>query len=236
MTRLSKAASRVCFSLIETMVSQVPGGLGRRLRYMYYKRRLKNMGRGVVIDVGVQILNPGFVSIGDNTWIDNYVVILAGPPTERDGPIKRKPNPAYTHSEGEVVIGCNCHVAMFVVLQGHGGLSIGDNSGIASGCLLHSLSHHHRNLNNRSDETLYKFSPMVPSAEQSLIASPVVMEDNTGLGLNSVVLPGGVIREGSWVGVNSLVFGEIPPYSIASGIPATPVKQRFVERQADIQT
>jgi acetyltransferase-like isoleucine patch superfamily enzyme len=227
MRRIGRIMLEIVYSFLETLIAQLPGGLGRHLRNVYYKTRLKHLGKGVVIDVGVRILNPQFVSIGDNTWIDNYVVILAGPPTERGGPMKRKPNPAYAHAEGEVVIGRNCHIAMFVVLQGHGGLSIGDNCGVASGCLLYSMSHHYSNPNDCSDRTIYKFSPMAAPTEQSLIVSPVVMENNTALGLNSVILPGGIIREGSWVGVNSLVLGEIPAYSIASGSPAKVIKRRF---------
>jgi acetyltransferase-like isoleucine patch superfamily enzyme len=224
--RLPMPVSEILYAFVETLLGPIAGGLGRRLRYAYFKRRLKYLGKGAVIDVGVRIINPQFVSIGDHTWIDNYVVILAGPPAEGGGPMKRKPNPHYAHCEGEVVIGCHCHIAMFVVLQGHGGLSIGDNSGVASGCLLYSLSHHYDNPNDRNDKTIYKFSPMAADAEQSLIVSPVVMERNTALGLNSVILPGGVIREGSWVGVNSLVLGEIPPFSIASGSPAKVLKPR----------
>ena len=224
--RWATMVREILCALVETLLGPIPGGLGRRLRYVYFKRRLKHLGQGAVIDAGVRILNPQFVSIGDNTWIDNYVVILAGPPAEPGGPMKRKPNPRFTHSEGDVVIGCNCHVAMFVVLQGHGGLSIGDNSGVASGCLLYSLSHHYNNPHDPNDRTLFKFSPMAAGTEQSLIVSPVVMERDTALGLNSVILPGGVIGEGSWVGVNSLVLGEIPPFSIASGSPARVIKRR----------
>lgn len=217
---------KIVLSLIEAVVTPIPGGLGRRLRYMYYKRRLKFLGAGAVIDVGVQILNPGYVSIGDHSWIDNYVVILAGPPGEHGGPLRRKPNPAFRHQEGEVVIGRNVHVAMFVVLQGHGGLSVGDNSGIASGSLLYSMSHHYSNPADPSDRKIYDFTPMAPDDVQSLIVSPIVMESHTGLGLNSVMLPGATIREGSWVGTHSLVTKEIPPYSVASGNPAVVAKER----------
>jgi len=97
---------------------------------------------------------------------------------------------------------------------------------VASGCLLYSLSHHYNNPGDPTDRTVFKFSPMAPDAEQSLILSPVVMEANTALGLNSVILPGGVVGAGSWVGVNSLVLGQVPPNSIASGNPARVIKQR----------
>lgn len=221
-----KMFRELVFSLVEGMIGSLPGTLGRRLRYTYYKRRLKLLGKSVVFDVGVRIHSPESVSIGDNTWIDNYVVILAGPPTIKDRAIQRKPNPFYHYSEGEVVIGRNCHIANFVVIQGHGGLSIGDDSGVASGSLLYSMSHHYRNPGDCNHEILYKFSPMVPGFEQTLIISPVVMEKNTALGLNSIILPGSTIREGSWVASNSTVVKTIPAHSIASGNPARIISQR----------
>jgi maltose O-acetyltransferase len=178
------------------------------------------MGKGVVIDVGVRIHSPRYVSIGDNTWIDNYVVIFAGPTKSGERLVCRKPNPAFLFTEGEVVIGKNCHISNFVVLQGHGGLSVGDCSTVASGSLLYSMSHHHRDPTNPEDLTRYKFSSMAAPHEQSLIISPVVMEADTALGLGSVMLPGATIHEGSWVGAKSLVLKSVPPHSIASGSPA----------------
>lgn len=215
------------WGLVEWVVGSFPDPLGTRLRYLYWKRRLRFLGKDVRFGVGVRISNPEFVSIGDNTWIDDYVVILAGPPGRGNRIFRYKPNPAYSGDEGEVKIGDNCHIALFVVLQGHGGIFIGNNCGIASGSLLYSMSHHYRNPNEPLDRFVYKFTPMAPENEQALIISPVVMEDNTAVGLNSVLLPGATIRSGSWVGTNSLVVGEIPPHVIASGVPAKVIKERF---------
>lgn len=216
-------------SLVEWIVTGIPGGLGHRIRYLYYSLRLRHIGTNVTIGVGVRISNPEFVSIGSNTWIDDYVIILAGPPQSGKRILRYKPNPAYSHGEGEVTIGDNCHVALFVVLQGHGGISIGKNCGIASGSLLYSLSHHYRNPNDPCDRFVYKFTPMVPENEQALITSPVVMEDNTAIGLNSVLLPGAIIRARSWIGANSLVEGEIPSNVIASGVPAKVMRNRITD-------
>ena len=60
-------------------VSGLPGQLGLFLRRRYWANRLRSLGENVRIDPGVYIQNPKFVSIGDNTWIDRGVIILAGP-------------------------------------------------------------------------------------------------------------------------------------------------------------
>lgn len=212
-------------SLLESMVINTPGPLGRVLRARFWRYRLKHMGRGVKIDIGVRIVNPEYVSIGDNTWIDNYVVILAGPPSLGDGPVYIKSNPDYMGASGEVVIGRNVHVANFVVIQGHGGLCIGDDTGIASGSLLYSMSHHHSNLVDRTDPRKYAFTPMVPRSDQSLVLGPIVIGRRSAIGLRSIVLPGVTVGDGSWVASGSVVSKPVPKNALAAGNPATLVKE-----------
>jgi acetyltransferase-like isoleucine patch superfamily enzyme len=61
-------------------ISFLPGAIGFKLRYRFWKNRLKFLGKNVKIDVGVYFQNPQFISIDDNCWIDRNVIILAGPP------------------------------------------------------------------------------------------------------------------------------------------------------------
>lgn len=211
--------------LIVFPLCMMPGTIGRRLRYFYWRQRVKHMGTGVIIDVGVQFVQPEHVSIGDNVWIDKYVVLLAGPPQgTRKG--SRKENSFFPLEEGELYIGNNVHIAPHVVIQGHGGVWLGNNLTVASGCRIYSLSNHYRNLNDEFDETDYWFTSMASPQHQYLISGAVVMEDASALGLNSVVLPGVTIYEGSWVATMSLVTEDIPPWVIAGGNPAIVRKHR----------
>jgi acetyltransferase-like isoleucine patch superfamily enzyme len=72
-----------------------------------------------------------------------------------------------------------------------------------------------------------KYSPTVSPDEQALICSPVVVEDNSAVGLNCVILPGSTLSSGSWLGAGSLLCGLVPEKVIASGVPAQVVKKRF---------
>jgi galactoside O-acetyltransferase len=217
----------VLFSLIEWSIVDLPGKAGRALRRAYYRLRLGSMGSGVVIDCGVRIMNPQWVHIGDNSWIDNDVIILASPANRLGRTFHRKFEVEGVR-EGEVHIGENCHIAPFVVLQGHGGLLIGANCTVASGAKIYSLSHHYRNLADRDDLTPYMFSSMVAPRLQSLISAPVMVGPNAAIGLNVVVLPGSFIGEGAWVGSSSVISGSVDPNTVVSVPP--PAFRRQITR------
>jgi maltose O-acetyltransferase len=54
--------------------------------------------------------------------------------------------------------------------------------------------------------------------------SPVVIEDEVWLGARVTVLPGSHIGRGSVIGAHAVVSGEIPPDSLAVGVPARVVR------------
>jgi acetyltransferase-like isoleucine patch superfamily enzyme len=53
---------------------------------------------------------------------------------------------------------------------------------------------------------------------------PIVLEDNVWLGARAIVLRGVTIGEGSVVGAGSVVTRDVPPRSVAAGVPAKVVK------------
>lgn len=186
------------------------------------------MGKHVRFGVGVRIDGPAWVQIGDECRIDDYVIILAGPVVEDGFFVCHKPNPKFTAKAGEVIIGKQVHIAPYVQLQGHGGLMIGNCLTIAAGAKVYSLSHHYRDLTGKGDTaTIWKFGGSILPEEQALISGPVVIQNGAAVGLNSVVLPGSVIGENSWLGAMSTLRGELPPGVIAGGNPAAIIKNRF---------
>jgi acetyltransferase-like isoleucine patch superfamily enzyme len=53
---------------------------------------------------------------------------------------------------------------------------------------------------------------------------PIVIEDNVWLGARVIVLGGVTIGEGSCIGAGSLVIDDIPPRSLAAGVPAKVIR------------
>lgn len=205
------------------IIRNMPGRLGVFLRRLYWSTRLGRLGKKVVLGRNVAIQNPRYVSIGNNCWIDDNVTLIAGPPGKRPH-INRIGS--FIFDSGYLKIGDGTHVAINVVIQAHGGVLIEGETTIASGSKIYSLSHHYKNLDDSSDQTRYIFGSMVEEARQYLLIGSVKMERGTAVGLNSVVLPGTVLREYSWLGSSSVLSGETLRGVILSGNPAKVVKIR----------
>jgi len=194
-------------SLLESFVRiYSQDSIGYFLRGAYYKNKLKRMGKNVLIDRGVNVWYPQNVEIDDYTHIDKDVKIEGS-------------------KQGFVKIGKYNHIANNVVLQGGGGLTIGNYIGIASGTLVYSASNFYKDPNKNSKELL-SMSAAAPLDKQYVIKKPVIIEDYAFLGLNVVVSPGIKIGRGAVIGAGAIVTKDIPPYGIAVGNPAKVIKER----------
>jgi acetyltransferase-like isoleucine patch superfamily enzyme len=208
-------------------IQNMPGPLGFDLRYKYWKKRLKRLGNGARIDVGVYFQQPAYISIENNAWIDRGVIVLAGPdPSTRQ---KKKLSSASGMATGEVMIGKNVHIGPYVVMSGiDAGISIGDDCGLSSGVRLYAFSHHYRFFDAPGD-TACAFGPMVDHSRQCLISGAILLEENVGVALNAVILPGVRIGKNSFVCANSMLFDQtFDQNSLIAGSPAKKRGSRFV--------
>lgn len=53
---------------------------------------------------------------------------------------------------------------------------------------------------------------------------PIVLKKGCCIGMRSIIMPGVTIGEGAIIGTGSVVTKDIPPYCIATGSPAKPIK------------
>lgn len=194
---------RLLKQLLESFLRNIGGGLGKKLRYWYYRTKFKSCGKNIIIEEGVFFENVKHISLGDNVWIDKNVILIAG---------EFKPNGRKYHRKGDelvnpgdLIISNNVHVAPFVLIQAHGGVKIGEDVTIACGSKIYSLSHHYKNLNDQTDKKRYAFSTMAKKEDQFLIVGNVIVGDKAAVGINAVLLPGSKIPYGTWIGVSSVV-------------------------------
>jgi galactoside O-acetyltransferase len=177
----------------------MPGPVGYKLRQIYYKRKLKSLGKNSLIDVGVLITGAENISIGDYTWIDSFVRL--------EGVL------------GEIKIGRRVHIAANCILGGGGGLDLQDYVGLSPGVKIFTNSETPLDGKRMS-------GPMIPWRYKAFVRKPVTIEKDAFLGTNVVVLPGVRIGEGAVVGANSVVNKDIPPWTIAVGMPARVIGER----------
>lgn len=230
MSELTAKLARAAFSVPEWAIISWPGTVGRRLRAAYWKQRLGGMGKNCVIDVGVIIQGPQHVFLGDNVWLDNYAVLIAGPPRP-DARIRHLPNRAFRGERGQIRIGDRTHIGPQTVIQGHGGVSIGKDCSFAPHSMVFSYSHHFwgEGMNPDPDDyaSVPKFTGASPIEQQAMIEGPVEVGDAAAVLAGSVVLAGSAIGRFSVIGAGSVVQGRVPSGVIAQGSPLRVVKQRF---------
>jgi len=211
----------------QMFISYLPGTAGVVLRYRYWRKRLRYLGKNVKIDVGVYFQNPEYISIGDNSWIDRGVIILAGPDKSKR---ERRyiPNPHFRLEKGEVYIGRYVHIAQYVSISGIGGVYISDECGIAAGSKIYSFTHHYRS-DKEPDRLDIIFSPQVTHERQFMIEGPIYLGNNVGVAMDSIILPGVSIGSNSFVAMKSVVKDSFGENSLVAGNPAQKVKERFLD-------
>jgi acetyltransferase-like isoleucine patch superfamily enzyme len=204
----------------------MPGPLGFRVRRQYWKRRLKHLGEGAVIDCGVYFQGPEFVSIGENTWIDRHVSILAG--RDHSSRTKKELKVESLIGPGEVYVGNNVHIGSFSLISAiEGGIYIGNDCTFSSGVKAYAFSHHFRFDDDPSDRSC-SFGSMVGNERQSMIFGPISLEENVGVALNAVILPGVWIGRDSFVAIGAVVkSGVYEENSMLRGSPAIRTAARF---------
>ena len=120
---------------------------------------------------------------------------------------------------GDVKVGKNTWIGPFTILDGSGGLEIGDNCSISSG--VHIYSH---------NSVKWAVSGGIEPYERK----SVKIGDCCFIGPHSVIKNGVSIGDHSVVGACSFVNKDIPAYSIAFGIPAIIVGKVLVNDNGEV--
>lgn len=115
-------------------------------------------------------------------------------------------------------IGKNFQMNDYVHITAKQNVTIGNNVLLASKIYISDCTHGSYEGNDNDSH------PDMAPAERVLISKPVVIADNVWLGEFVSVLPGVTIGKGTIVGANSVVTKNLPPYVIAVGSPAKPIK------------
>lgn len=125
----------------------------------------------------------------------------------------------YAIVRGDVTLGANCTVNAYACIAGK--VTCGDHVRIASHAQIMGFNHGYED-------------PDVPIARQPHESRGVVIEDDVWIGANAVVLDGVRIGHGAVIAAGATVTRDIPPFTIAGGVPAKPIRRRGEKRDVDI--
>jgi maltose O-acetyltransferase len=107
-----------------------------------------------------------------------------------------------------VRIGQNTVINYGVLLDGRGGLDIGDVVSISEGTGILTASH------------------KVDSPDFAYVCSGVTIGDYAFIGSYARILPGVTIGEGAVVGAGAVVTRDVAPYTVVGGVPARYIRDR----------
>ena len=102
----------------------------------------------------------------------------------------------------------NCHIGRYSQIDARGGIRIGTNVVIAGHCLLITADH----------------DPQDRGFKGRL--GTIAIEDRVWIGSRATILKGVTLGEGAVVAAGATVTRDVPPWSIAAGVPATVVGKR----------
>jgi len=184
---------------------------GRSLRHSWWRNRLASLGSAADIQPTAHFEYAGSISIGRNCRIPRQTLLRAN--TERDTGIRIGnhvsilENVLINANRGHVAIGDHSWIGPGSIVYGNGGVNIGNNVMIASHCVINTVSHH----TSRTD---------IPMNRQGTYCNPVTIDEDVWIGTSAVILQGVCIGRGSIIGAGAVVTRDIPPFSIAVGLPA----------------
>ncbi len=114
---------------------------------------------------------------------------------------------------GRIVLGDRVFIGPYAVIYGQGGVEIGDRALISMHCRILSSNHGLP-------------APGKPIRDEPDILLPTRIGRDVWLGAGATVLGGVTVGDGCVIGAGAVVTKDLPPFSVAIGVPARVVRQR----------
>jgi len=168
-----------------------------RLRGAFYRWAGAKLRRNCVLRRVSIPRNPWDIEIGDNTYIDDFTVLLS------TGQPVGKPR---------IKIGNKCGFNRFSVIDASESIEFHDYVRVGPNCYI--TDHDHGTALNR------------PVTQQPLLAKPVVIERDVWIGAGVVILKGVRIGEQAIVAAGAVVTKDVAPRAIVGGVPARVIGDR----------
>jgi acetyltransferase-like isoleucine patch superfamily enzyme len=208
-------------AVITALVEWIPSVPGVIIRRLIYRTVFSSIGTHTRIYSGVKFWGADGIRIGSRAKLQSGVRLNNYGQNSKisidDRVILDRGVDIRTQSSGHIKIGKHTFVGSYVCLVGKS-ITIGEYCLIASQSGIYAANH------NFAD-------PTRKIRGQGFSFKGIVIEDDCWLGNGVRVVDGVTIGQGSVIGAGAVVTRDIPPYSIAVGVPARVVASRKSSEQ-----
>jgi acetyltransferase-like isoleucine patch superfamily enzyme len=207
------------FEFVILFFSLIPGALGLVSRKFFYRPLFNQVGKNVIFGRNLSLRHPHKISIGDNVIIDDECLLDAKGESNTGIKIGDYVTlgrfTSLVCKNGDIEIGPHVNIGSTVkiIVAENGKINFGSNIDVGSGCHFSGGSYD------------YSQSERLPSS-QRLPTEGISVDDFAWIGAGVIVLDGVDIGGKSIVGAGAVVTQDIPPNSIASGVPAEVKRER----------
>lgn len=136
-------------------------------------------------------------------------------------PLFRKMGRGFFTSPGVKLLHCynietgdRISLSFNVILNGRGGLKVGDDFVCGPGVVVWTAKHLYGERNRRM-------------MEQGEVNAPVEIGNDVWCGTNAMIMPGVRIGDGTVIFAGAVVTKDTPPYSVVAGVPARVIRYRM---------
>ena len=207
--------------LLFVLFKQFPTILGTYVRPLVYGNITGRVGKGCLIEKNVRVEIPSRIFLGDRVFIGENCWISAG---HKNGEIRLGHDTFIAHActltaqGGKIVLGEHVHISRNTYINGIGDVEIAADTLLGPSVVLVSGNHPYDRLD-------------IPIRLQGVQRAKISIEEDVWLSAQVIVLPGVTIGKGSVVGAGAVVTKDLPPYSIAAGVPAKVMGNRKEKSQ-----
>ena len=117
---------------------------------------------------------------------------------------------------GNIHVGRYVGVANKVLLDGRGGIEVGDYTMIGVESIVLTATHRHDRLD-------------IPMCEQGMVHASVMIGQDVWIGMRALILPGVTIEDQAIVAAGAVVTKDVPCRAIVGGVPARIIRMRGQE-------
>ncbi|MEA5450873.1 acyltransferase [Leptolyngbya sp. CCNP1308] len=204
----NNSKKHVLRKLIFSLLEPIPRPLGTVARKLLYPLLSKTWGKDPYIQAWVEILGADHVIAGDNIRILRYSILNC----DFENSLLKLGKDVSLDRNVSIRLGNNCtidigertYIGPFTCVSGPGNITIGRECMIASMAGIYAKQHRHVGSRTKG----------------------ITIEDKCWIGTGAKILDGVTIGYGSAIGAGAVVTKDIPPYSVAVGVPARVLENR----------